>query len=143
MRIFLFIFLFVFFGCENTVNSKKQVNDDSVEVDEELDDTQFLDENVQSPDESDVVPDEAVDENEKNDVDFIWDNCSEHYDCNGDEMCVKETGRCNDAWGHCEKIPVECNDIDDPVCGCDGISYSNLCEARRHTKNIFHTGLCE
>ncbi|HNW16858.1 MAG TPA: hypothetical protein PLD55_12510 [bacterium] len=146
--IFLIFMLVFSVGCENSVNSLKnksddEKNDEKTVVDEENDPGVVQDEGAKEPDESEETPDEQVDENENQDVDFIWDNCSNTWDCEGDEMCVKEIGRCTDSWGKCEKIPEDCEAVDEPVCGCDGMSYANKCIAMQNAQNIKHNGVCE
>jgi hypothetical protein len=143
----LAIFFIILMGCENSVNSAKnktdnETNDEKPVVDEENDPGFTQDEGVEEPD-TEEIPDENTDENEKQDVDFIWDNCSNTWDCEGDEMCVKEIGRCTDSWGKCEKIPTDCETVEEPVCGCDGMSYANKCIAMQNVQNILHNGVCE
>jgi hypothetical protein len=47
-----------------------------------------------------------------------------------------------DAPGECVLIPEVCADIFDPVCGCDGQTYGNACEAAAHLTGIFENGAC-
>jgi len=48
-----------------------------------------------------------------------------------------------DAPGECVIIPTACRDILDPVCGCDGQTYGNACEAATALVGIFELGACE
>jgi hypothetical protein len=48
-----------------------------------------------------------------------------------------------DAPGECVLIPDVCADIFDPVCGCDGRTYGNACEAAANLTGIFERGACE
>lgn len=50
-----------------------------------------------------------------------------------------------DAGGKCVDIPVDgvCDAVFDPVCGCDGKTYGNSCEANNAGVSINHTGACE
>lgn len=146
----LAIFLVILTSCDNAVKSMKEkpdvieINDDSKVDDSEHQDNTDA-EKVDDADNSDDsnVPDEAEDTNNVPDNDVLWDNCSKTFDCENDEMCVKKVGKCADTWGHCEKIPAECDNIDKPVCGCDGISYSNECESMSSLVNLKHYGKCE
>jgi Kazal-type serine protease inhibitor domain/Pacifastin inhibitor (LCMII) len=48
-----------------------------------------------------------------------------------------------DAPGECVLIPAVCADIFDPVCGCDGQTYGNACEAAANLTGIFERGPCQ
>jgi hypothetical protein len=66
--------------------------------------------------------------------------------CAGDEYCnYKPAAMCGraDATGTCAKIfDGGCITVVDPVCGCDGMTYSNSCEAGRAGVSVDHAGEC-
>jgi hypothetical protein len=75
--------------------------------------------------------------------------CSSEYWCSVNSecadgiiyFCAKLPGDCG--WkGSCELIPLECPDIHDPVCGCNGITYSSSCAAAADGMNIAYEGTC-
>ncbi len=51
--------------------------------------------------------------------------------CLNGEFCKFDEGECEtaDAMGICTVIPGGCDDNLQPVCGCDGETYSNECFA--------------
>jgi hypothetical protein len=66
--------------------------------------------------------------------------CESNADCNEGEYCA--TGRGCDGPGRCVPRPDYCTLDYDPVCGCDGRTYSNDCYAAMNGVNVLHRGLC-
>jgi hypothetical protein len=48
-----------------------------------------------------------------------------------------------DAPGVCTARPSTCSSADAPVCGCDGMNYSNPCWAQAAGTSIAHSGRCD
>jgi hypothetical protein len=65
--------------------------------------------------------------------------------CNSALFCRKAVGQCavEDAPGTCEKAPDFCIRMSRPVCGCNGKTYPNECEARHVKVAIDYTGPCK
>ena len=65
--------------------------------------------------------------------------------CEDGEYCRFPDGRCEvaDDAGVCEPVPTDCPDVFDPICGCDGTTYGNTCEAAAAQMQIAHQGACE
>jgi hypothetical protein len=67
-------------------------------------------------------------------------------DCDSGLFCQHQAGAlCGaaDAPGECVLIPEACGDIFAPVCGCDGQTYGNACEAAVAQVGIFELGECQ
>ena len=70
--------------------------------------------------------------------------CFDYADCPADQFCAKPLGEC-DGEGECvDRLPeiVQCRAVWDPVCGCDGQTYSNGCYAQKAAVNIDCLGEC-
>ncbi len=67
--------------------------------------------------------------------------CAGNQDCAQDEYCQKSPGECS-STGFCSALPLGCPDVDAPVCGCDGSSYGNDCEANMAGVNVAQSGAC-
>ena len=69
-------------------------------------------------------------------------NCTTNADCLvANQYCAKQEGDCAGA-GICSDKPEYCTLIFDPVCGCDGNSYGNSCEAAGAGANVDYRGSC-
>jgi len=64
--------------------------------------------------------------------------------CPRGTYCDYGVGQCGvaDAAGVCRAVPRACTTVHDPVCGCDGVTYSNACEAARAGVSVDHAGAC-
>ncbi|GGD18440.1 hypothetical protein GCM10011342_28880 [Aquisalinus flavus] len=63
---------------------------------------------------------------------------------NASDYCAFDEGQCwmPDASGTCQPKPEMCTQQYEPVCGCDGETYGNACEAASAGVSIMSQGEC-
>ncbi|MFX1286455.1 MAG: PKD domain-containing protein [Promethearchaeota archaeon] len=69
------------------------------------------------------------------------ETCNSNIDCNTGEYCAKSAGDCT-GTGLCKDKLNSCPEVWIPVCGCDGVTYSNTCEAASAGENVAYEGEC-
>jgi len=69
------------------------------------------------------------------------DACDALIPCPQDHYCHRMKGDCGGV-GQCKPKPVACTFELDPVCGCDGVTYSNSCIANGFDAPIACRGVC-
>jgi hypothetical protein len=64
--------------------------------------------------------------------------------CAANEFCDfgRDTCGAGDEQGICQLRPSGCNDIFEPVCGCDRVVHSSQCDAHAHGVDLDATGSC-
>jgi len=68
--------------------------------------------------------------------------CRTNDECPSDQYCAKASGDC-EGTGQCANRPEACPDLWDPVCGCNGVTYSNSCYAAAAGVNVDYKGYCQ
>ncbi|MEM9454999.1 MAG: hypothetical protein AAGF11_12520 [Myxococcota bacterium] len=73
------------------------------------------------------------------------DACSSDAECNDGQYCAFDvTTACGETGpGACTPIPLGCGADDQPVCGCDEVTYANSCEAQLAGASVASVGACE
>jgi hypothetical protein len=68
----------------------------------------------------------------------------QHITCGPAEYCRFAGGACHSRGGVgiCQVRPHICPDVWIGVCGCDGRTYANTCQAERAGANVAHNGKC-
>ena len=72
--------------------------------------------------------------------------CSSNDDCGSGQACLFPVGSCGEDGqaGECRTVGgVCCPDIYQPVCGCNGITYSNSCYAYAAGISIRYEDECD
>ncbi|MEO6839441.1 MAG: Kazal-type serine protease inhibitor family protein [Bradyrhizobium sp.] len=69
----------------------------------------------------------------------------DHITCNSALYCQLPAGQCSasDTAGVCAKMPDFCMRVSRPVCGCNGKTYANECDARHAKVAIDTPGACK
>ncbi len=70
----------------------------------------------------------------------VGNPCQYNSQCGSGEYCAAPVGQCGN--GRCAPIRCGCRPIWSPVCGCDGRTYFNACDARCRGASIWHFGAC-
>jgi hypothetical protein len=76
----------------------------------------------------------------------VGDKCGglSNSTCGAGEFCEHATGACSpaDLAGTCARVSQICAQNFLPVCGCNGLTFSNDCERRRGGVSKAHDGKC-
>lgn len=68
-------------------------------------------------------------------------HCERNSDCGRNQYCELKAGACGGV-GTCRQEPRLCPDIYEPVCGCNGATYGNACEAAAAGVSVAESGAC-
>ncbi len=67
-----------------------------------------------------------------------------HGLCDPGLLCERKANTCNliGGTGKCVRIPARCPQVVRPVCGCNGMTYTNDCERIKAGMQKAHDGKC-
>jgi len=70
--------------------------------------------------------------------------CTSSRDCGDGALCDFTPNTCGagGAMGACRPLPQACPDVYLPVCGCDGNTYGNACDAAAAGVDVAQDGVC-
>jgi hypothetical protein len=74
---------------------------------------------------------------------LVGADCTSDADCDANEYCATPEGTCG-GTGTCtgRGINVLCVGTVQPVCGCDGVTYPNICYAQKAGASLQSDGAC-
>lgn len=62
--------------------------------------------------------------------------------CAGEDFCQLPQGVCGEGEGRCRSMPVNCDKSLNYVCGCNGVTYDNECDAFSVGVSVEYKGQC-
>ena len=69
-------------------------------------------------------------------------DCQTAEGCFHDGVYCDRLGNCSATVGQCVAVPKACPDVEQPVCGCDNLTYINDCDRKTERVSLKYEGFC-